>query len=89
MGTMSVASLGDSSQRQLAAVEERRWSMQPDVEATSLPDSPCDGARLKVPERVTEEVKVDHPVSAAHRPTRAHPVTPILPSLHKEYQLVS
>jgi hypothetical protein len=66
MGAMLVASLVDSSQRELAAARSRRWSTQPDVEATLLPDSPCDGARLKVPERVTEEVTVGHPVTDAY-----------------------
>jgi hypothetical protein len=89
MGTMSVASLVDSSQRDLTTVEKRRWSTLPDVEATLLPDSPCGGARLKVRERVTEEVKVVHPVSAIHPSSHAHQVTPTLALLHQDYQLRS
>ena len=65
---MSVASLVDSSLQGLASTEKRRWSTMPDVEAMLLPDLPCGGARsrLKVRERVTEEVTASHTVTAAH-----------------------
>ena len=88
-GTTSVASLVGSSQCELATVRSRRWSTLPDVEAMLLPHLPCGGARsrLKVRERVTEEVKVVHPVSAIHPSSQAHQVTPTLALLHQNYQL--
>jgi hypothetical protein len=88
---MSVASLVDSSLQGLASTEKRRWSTMPDVEAMLLPDLPCGGARsrLKVWERVTEQVKVVHPVLAIHPSSQAHQVTPTLALLHQDYQLRS